>query len=67
MVLSCKKKHCDSTKSVHGAKNIIVFDLLMLDSLVVWFGSGVMSIAVDQECIVQCVQISEHEANVVSV
>lgn len=37
------------------------------DSLVVWLGSGVMGIAVDQECVVQSVQISEHEANVVSV
>lgn len=37
------------------------------DSLVIWLGASVMSIAVDQECVVQCVQVSEDEANMISV
>lgn len=46
--------------------NIMNLSLLVKQySLVVWFGASVMSIAVNQECVVQCVQISEHEANVV--
>lgn len=41
--------------------------LVEQNSLVVRFGASVMSVAVNQECVVQCVQISEHEADVVSV